>query len=104
MHEFRSVTGASVTADALAEQLSADRPPDPAAPVLPAGAQRITLTAKGFDADITLGLWLTTTDGRQEQVRFARLGSGADRRAARWRGPHRARSGDRGVGDPGLPA
>ena len=76
MREFRSVTGASVTADALAEQLSADRPPDPAAPVVPAGAKRITLTAKGFDADITLGLWLTTTDGRQEQVRFG--GSGPE--------------------------
>ena len=59
-----------MTADALAEQLSADRPPDPAAPVIPAGAQRITLSAQGFDADITLGLWLTTADGRQQQVRF----------------------------------
>ena len=37
MHEFRATTGASVTADALAQQLSADRPPDPAAPVIPAG-------------------------------------------------------------------
>ena len=70
MHEFRAMTGASVTADALAQQLSADRPPDPAAPVIPAGAQRITLSAQGFDADITLGLWLTTADGRQQQVRF----------------------------------
>ena len=59
-----------MTADALAQQLSADRPPDPAAPVIPAGAQRITLRAQGFDADITLGLWLTTADGRQQQVRF----------------------------------
>jgi hypothetical protein len=70
MHEFGSVTGASVTADTLAQQLTGDRPPDPAAPLIPAGAQRITLSAQGFDADITLGLWLTTVDGRQEQVRF----------------------------------
>ena len=70
MHEFRATTGASVTADALAQQLSADRPPDPAAPVIPAAAQRITLSAQGFNADITLGLWLTTADGRQQQVRF----------------------------------
>ncbi len=76
MHEFRSVTGASVTAGALAQQLSEDRPPDPAAPVIPAGAQRITLTAQGFNADITLGLWLTTADGRQQQVRLA--GSGPE--------------------------
>lgn len=74
MHEFEAVTGASVTADALARQLSADRPPGPPAPVIPAGARRITLSAQGFDADITLGLWLTTADGRQQQVRFA--GSG----------------------------
>ena len=33
-----------------------------------------------------------------------RLGSGADRGAARRRGTHRARSGDRGVGDPAHPA
>ena len=59
MHEFRSVTGSSGTADALAEQLSADRPPGPAAPVIPAGARRITISANGFNADITLGLWLT---------------------------------------------
>ena len=74
MHEFRATTGASVTADALAQQLSADRPPDPAAPVIPAGAQRITLNAQGFDTDITLGLWLTTADGRQQQVRFKGTG------------------------------
>ena len=70
MHEFRSVTGASFTADVLAQRLGADRPPDPAAPVLPAGAHRITLNAQGFNADITLGLWLSTADGRQQQVRF----------------------------------
>ena len=63
-----------MTADALARQLSADRPPDPAAPVIPAGAQRITLSAQGFDADITLGLWLTTADGQQQQVRFEGTG------------------------------
>ena len=70
MHEFRSVTGAAVTADELARQLRADRPADPAGPVIPAGAQRITLRAEGFDADITLGLWLSTVDGRQQQVRL----------------------------------
>ena len=76
MHEFRSVTGASVTADTLAQRLGADRPPDPAAPVIPAGARRITLQAQGFDADITLGLWLSTADGRQQQVRLE--GSGPE--------------------------
>ena len=75
MHEFSATTGASVTAAALAQQLSADRPPDPAAPVIPAG-ERITLTAQGFDADITLGLSLSTADGRQQQVRFE--GSGPE--------------------------
>jgi hypothetical protein len=87
MHEFRSVTGASVTADALAQQLRADRPPDPAAPVIPAGTQRITLSAQGFDADITLGLWLTTADGQQEQVRFD--GSGPELSAELPGGPAR---------------
>jgi hypothetical protein len=70
MHEFRATTGASVTADALAQQLSADRPHDPGAPVIAPGARRITMSAQGFDADITLGLWLSTADGRQQQVRF----------------------------------
>ena len=42
----------------------------PAAPVLPAGARRITLRAQGVDADITLGLWLSTVDGRQQLVIF----------------------------------
>jgi hypothetical protein len=87
MHEFRSVTGASVTADALAQQLRADRPPEPAAPVIPAGAQRITLSAQGFDADITLGLWLTTADGQQEQMRFD--GSGPELSAELPGGPAR---------------
>ncbi len=76
MHEFPSVTGATVTADALAQQLSADRTSGAAAPAIPAGAERISLRADGVDADITLGLWLTDTDGRQQQVRLT--GSGPE--------------------------
>ena len=76
MHEFPSVTGATVTADALAQQLSADRTSGAAAPAIPAGAERISLRADGVDADITLGLWLTDTDGRQQQVRL--IGSGPE--------------------------
>jgi hypothetical protein len=70
MHEFSSTTGASVTPEALAQRLRADRPTGPAAPVLPAGAKRMTLRAQGFDANITLGLWLSTADGRQQLVVF----------------------------------
>ena len=47
MHEFRATTGASMTADTLAQRLSADRPAGPAAPVIPAGVRRITLQAEG---------------------------------------------------------
>lgn len=74
MHEFRSVTGAAGTAGQLAQQLGTDRPPDPDAPVIPAGARRVSLRAEGFDADITLGVWLTTADGRQQQVRLTGAG------------------------------
>jgi hypothetical protein len=76
MHEFGSVTGASVTADELAQQLGSGQPLGPAAPIIPAGARRIALSAQGFNADITLGLWLSTVDGRQQQVRLE--GSGPE--------------------------
>ena len=80
MHEFRATTGASVSADTIAQRLTADRPPGPAAPVVPAGVRRITLEAEGFNADITLGLWLSTLDGRQQLVRLD--GSGPELTAA----------------------
>ncbi len=70
MHEFASTTGASVTADTLAHDLSVDRPADGAAEVIPADARQMTVTARGFNADIELGLWLSTADGRQELVQF----------------------------------
>jgi hypothetical protein len=74
MHEFSATTGSSLPAEGLAQRLSADRPAGPAAPILPAGARRITLEAVGHDADITLGLWLSTVDGQQEQMRFQGAG------------------------------
>lgn len=70
MHEFQATTGTTVTAEDLAAQLAADRPPNPEAWVIPAGAKRVSLRAEGFDADITVGLWLSTSDGRQQQVRL----------------------------------
>ena len=70
MHEFASTTGASEPADTLAHDLSADRPPDGAAPILPADARQITLDVRGFDADIEMGIWLSTADGRQELVQL----------------------------------
>ena len=104
MHEFRATTGASVTADTLAQRLIADRPPDPAAPVIPAGARRITLRARGLRRRHHAGAVAQHRRRAAAAGALRRLGSGADRRAARWRGTHRARSGDRGVGDPDQPA
>ena len=90
----RSVTGASVTADALAEQLSADRPPvPPRRSFLPERSG----SPSGRRARRRHHAGAVAHHHRRAAGAGAlrRFGSGADRRAARWRGPHSARSGDR---------
>jgi hypothetical protein len=74
MHEFAATTGATIGAEELARRLTTGHPPDPGAPVIPSGSRRVSLTASGDDAAVTVSLWLSTAEGRQHQVSLTRRG------------------------------
>lgn len=79
MRQFAVASGGDLDGATMADRL---RTPEVGAPgpELPAGAREVVVRAEGMSSDITLNLWLRSTDGLLQQVRLA--GDGPELRAA----------------------
>ncbi len=76
VHRWSAVTGSDRSAADVADLLRTPTPRAPA-PVVPAGTRRLVLDARGLDADVTLGLWVSGPDGQERQLRLTQRGDQA---------------------------
>lgn len=75
MHRFAATTGADLTAADLASRITPTALAPATLPVLPSGGRRIAFTATGSTDDITVDLWTSRPDGREQRVPLQRSGS-----------------------------
>ncbi|WP_375431679.1 hypothetical protein [uncultured Friedmanniella sp.] len=75
VNRFAATTGAGVSATDLAARLTPAAAAPAAPPVLPSDGRRVTFTVLGVNADITVALWTSRPDGREERVVLRRSGS-----------------------------
>jgi hypothetical protein len=74
VHEFAATTGSTMSPADLAAKLTVAQSPGGAAPELPAGTVEIGLQVTGMNPDITVSLWLSTPEGREQHLELT--GSG----------------------------